>query len=86
MSDTNNKQQTDFSQDIRELESIVEWFEGEDVDLDQALGKFERGMKLASKLKQHLESVENRVEKIKQKFEGASLEKPKPDAEESEPK
>jgi len=43
-----------------------------DVDLDAGLAKFERGMELATELKAHLSSVENRVEKIRQKFSGAA--------------
>jgi len=59
-----------FEQALKELEDITQWFESTDVDLDQGLVKFERGMELASQLKSHLTSVENRVEKIKQKFDG----------------
>lgn len=57
-----------FTKNLKELEEITSWFESEEVDLDQALTKFERGMTLAAELKDHLSGVENRVEKIKQKF------------------
>lgn len=67
------EKQTDFSKQLRELEQIVEWFESDDVDLDKALAKFERGMELAADLKKHLQSVDNKVEKIKQKFDSSSL-------------
>ena len=71
---TDNK--FDFGKSLKDLESITAWFESEEVDLDQALTKYERGMTLAADLKQHLQQVENRVEKIRQKFEVA----PKPAA------
>jgi exodeoxyribonuclease VII small subunit len=58
----------EFEQALKELEDITRWFESSDADLDQGLVKFERGMELASQLKNHLTSVENRVEKIKQRF------------------
>lgn len=58
----------EFEQALRELEEITLWFEGTDVDLDKGLVKFERGMELATQLKAHLQTVENRVEKIKQRF------------------
>lgn len=58
-----------FEQALKELEEITLWFESTDVDLDQGLVKFERGMELAGQLKTHLETVENRVEKIKEKFQ-----------------
>ncbi len=57
-----------FDNAMTELEAITAWFESKDVDLDQGLVKFERGMELASQLKDHLTTVENRVEKIKAKF------------------
>lgn len=63
-----------FTKDLKELEEITSWFESEEVDLDQALAKFERGMTLAAQLKEHLSGVENRVEKIKQKFSSVRAE------------
>jgi exodeoxyribonuclease VII small subunit len=61
-------QKFNFEQALKELESITQWFESSDADLDQGLVKFERGMELASQLKTHLDGVENRVEKIKMRF------------------
>lgn len=58
----------DFAASLKELEDITVWFESEEVDLDQALVKFERGMELAARLKSHLNQVENKVELIKRKF------------------
>ena len=58
-----------FSKELKELEAIVEWFESDEVDLNAALPKFERGMELAARLKKHLATVENKVEVIKKKFE-----------------
>lgn len=62
----------DFGKKLKELESITAWFESEQVDLNAALAKFERGMELAGDLKKELETIENRVEKIKAKFDGAA--------------
>ena len=59
----------EFEPALKELESITTWFESSDADLDQGLAKFERGMELASELKEHLAVVENKIEKIKLKFE-----------------
>ena len=58
----------EFEKALKELESITTWFESSEVDLDAGLAKFERGMELANQLKTHLAGVENRVEKIKQRF------------------
>jgi exodeoxyribonuclease VII small subunit len=62
----------EFEKSLKELEDITTWFESTDVDLDAGLAKFERGMELATELKAHLASVENRVEKIRQRFSGAA--------------
>jgi exodeoxyribonuclease VII small subunit len=62
----------EFEKALKELENITSWFESSDVDLDAGLVKFERGMELAHQLKTHLTSVENRVEKIKQRFSASS--------------
>jgi exodeoxyribonuclease VII small subunit len=61
----------EFEPALKELEDITQWFESGDADLDQGLVKFERGMELAAELKKHLETVENRVEKIKARFDTA---------------
>lgn len=66
MSDKQNKT---FAEDMAELEAITTWFESPDIDLDEALDKFERGMELASGLKKQLGDVENKIEKIKKSFE-----------------
>jgi exodeoxyribonuclease VII small subunit len=60
----------DFGTKLKELEAITAWFESDEVDLDAALAKFERGMQLADELKRELQRVENRVEKIKARFDG----------------
>lgn len=66
----------DFGKKLKELEDITAWFESDQVDLNEALAKFERGMELAGELKKELQAVENRVVKIKQKFDGAAAEVP----------
>jgi exodeoxyribonuclease VII small subunit len=58
----------EFEKALKELEEITAWFESSDIDLDAGLAKFERGMELAAELKTHLATVENRVEKIRQRF------------------
>ncbi len=73
-----HKPSSDFTAKLKELEAITEWFESGEVDLNQALAKFERGMELTEELKQQLQVVENRVQKIRAKFDG-----PAPDHETS---
>ena len=75
----------DFAAKLAELEQITEWFESDQVDLNAALAKFERGMELSDQLKKELQLVENRVEKIKQKFDATTAEAPASSAPAGEP-
>ena len=60
----------DFAKAFSELEEITEWFETEDqLDLDEGLKRFERGLSLAAELKKKLSEVENKVQEIKTTFE-----------------
>ena len=62
----------DFSGSMKELEEIAAYLEGSDVDLDEAIAKFERGAALATELKQYLAQAEGRVEQLKHDFSAAS--------------
>lgn len=63
------KKEMDFASAFEELEHITQWFDSqEQVDLDEGLKKFERGLLLANELKKKLNEVENKVEEIKRKF------------------
>jgi exodeoxyribonuclease VII small subunit len=62
------KEKFNFGEAFSELEKITNWFEKEEIDLEEGLTKFERGLELAAKLKSRLKEVENRVQEIKAKF------------------
>lgn len=66
------EQKLNFGESFSELEKIVQWFESEEVDLDEGLKKFERGLELAGKLKARLKEVEAKVIEIKTKFSDES--------------
>ena len=59
---------TSFADAFQELEEITAWFETADVDLDEGLKKFERGLELAQVCKTKLTEVENKVVDLKKKF------------------
>jgi len=59
---------TNFAEAFKELEGIVQWFEDSEVDLEEGLKKFERGLELAKKCRSRLAEVENKVTQIKEKF------------------
>lgn len=63
-----NTKKQDFGKSYQELEEIIQWFEKEQVDLDEGLKKFERGLELAKQCRQRLKEVENRVNELKTKF------------------
>lgn len=52
-----------------ELAEIMAWFESEQVDLDQALAKYEQAMKLLAEMETYLKTAENKIKKISRKFE-----------------
>ena len=58
-----------FTKAYQELEEINEWFQGEEIDLDEALKKYERGMELVKKCQERLKEAENKFEDIKKKYD-----------------
>ena len=57
-----------FTKAYQEVEEINEWFQEEEIDLDEALKKYERGMELVNKCKERLKEAENKFEEIKKKY------------------
>lgn len=49
----------------QELDEVLSWFEGGEVDLDEAVAHYERGMRLVKELELYLKDAENKVTKIK---------------------
>ena len=58
----------DFAKAMAELEEINRWFQSQEIDLDEGLAKFRRGLTLIKKSRQRLEEVENEFEEIKKEF------------------
>lgn len=58
-----------FAKSFEELEKIVQDLETGQVDLDEALKKYEKGLDLASQCQAKLKEVENKVKIIKAKFD-----------------
>ena len=61
----------EFEDAVSELESLVEALETGDVSLEQALGKFERGVTLARECQQTLKHAELRVDQLRGESEDA---------------
>ena len=47
-----------------ELDELLVWFESDQVDIDDAVKKYEHGLKLVAELQERLKSAENTIKKI----------------------
>jgi len=56
-----------YSEAIKELQEITDYLESSEVDLDEAIEKFDRGSKIAGEIENHLKSAENKIKTIKSK-------------------
>jgi exodeoxyribonuclease VII small subunit len=64
------KSQTKSYQQLSdELNKLIEWFESESVNLDEAVDKYEQAMALLKQMEEHLKNAENKVRKIAVKFD-----------------
>jgi exodeoxyribonuclease VII small subunit len=54
-----------FAKSYADLQKIVEWFEKEDVDLEEGIKKFEQGAVLVKDLKEYLEKMDNKIKELK---------------------
>lgn len=59
----------DFGGSMAELEQIAQYLESSQVNLDEAMKKYERGVQIAKDLKIYLKTAENRVQTLKQSFD-----------------
>ncbi len=54
---------------MAEFESVVAWFDDDDLDVEKATKQFEKGSELAEQIKKQLETARNKIEIVKQKFD-----------------
>ncbi len=47
-----------------ELDTILEWFESDKIDIDAAVVKYQQGLKLIGQLQERLTSAENAIKKV----------------------
>ena len=69
---SSTKAEPTLQQQMAELDALLAWFDQPDIDLDEALSKFDDGVKLAEQLKQRLEKLENKVSILKERFDQES--------------
>jgi len=59
------KESTDYKSLSAELDAIIESMQTADLDIEEAVTQYERGMKIIEQLATHLKTAENRVTKVK---------------------
>jgi len=59
------KEKFNFVKSYGDLQKIVDWFNKEDVDLEEGIKKFEDGTKLVQELKDYLGKMENKIKELK---------------------
>ena len=57
-----NAEKKSITKKIAKLDEAVEWFYGDDFELDQALAHYENASKLAQEIEKDLLELKNRVE------------------------
>jgi exodeoxyribonuclease VII small subunit len=68
------KKAIDYQALKNELDDIMQSLQQEDLDVDQALEHYERGLKLVKTLEDYLKTAENRVTELKARFGGPAEE------------
>lgn len=53
---------------LEKLESLLAWFESEEITIEESLQKYEEALQLAKEVEESLEKAKNNIEIIKQKF------------------
>lgn len=61
--------QQSLAQLMGRLDDIVNWFNGADIDIEEATVKFDEGAELVAAIKTKLADTENKVNQIKLKLE-----------------
>lgn len=64
-----SKTENNIQDQLSKLEAIVAWFEHDDIDVEEAIAKFEEGNKLADAIKEKLAGLENKITIIKDRFD-----------------
>lgn len=64
-----SKSEPTLQAQLTELDDVLTWFDRPDIDLDEALKKFDHGVKLAESAKAKLSQLENKISVLKQRFD-----------------
>ena len=59
-------QQLTIKENIAKLELLMQWFDGDEFEIEESIAKFEEAKKLADEIKKQLKEVENKITVLKQ--------------------
>jgi len=65
---SNPKNDKPLSDQLRELDELIAWLDQDDFDLDEALKKFDEGVKLTAEIEERLKKLENKITVLREKF------------------
>lgn len=65
------KKDVSYQELSSELELVLEALQQDDIDIDVALQKYERGLELVKQLEAYLKTAENKVSKLKAQTSGS---------------
>lgn len=63
------KNEPSLTKQMAELDQLLAWFDQPDIDLDQALVKFDDGVRLTKDIKKRLTTLEAKITVLKQRFD-----------------
>ncbi len=72
---TGSTRSLDFEAALSELEKVVTELDG-DINLEAALGLFDKGMRLSSECEKFLKAAEQKVEILKRQADGSTVVEP----------
>ena len=64
-----SKKTRSYQEMADELNQLVSWFESDQVNLDEAVAKYEQALELLDQMETYLRSAQNKVKKIAVKFD-----------------
>ena len=63
------KTETTLKEQLTQLEELIASFEGDNIDLEQAIDKFEQGSALAGQIQERLAHLQNKITVLKERFD-----------------
>jgi Exonuclease VII small subunit. len=63
------KDEKTIKQNLAKFEEIISWFDGDDIDIEKSIAKYDEGAKLAEEIKTQLKTEKNRIKVLSQKFD-----------------